>query len=72
MYKNSNYSILVITSLSLSVCTFWLAKPGSITNTTPSIVNEVSAILVATTTFLPMAPLGRLQAHACDNRSCDY
>jgi hypothetical protein len=33
-----------------------LANPGSITNTTPSIVREVSAMLVETTTFLPMAP----------------
>jgi len=40
--------------------TFCLAKPGSITNTTPSIVREVSAILVETTTFLPMAPFGLL------------
>lgn len=32
------------------VFTFCFAKPGSITNTTPSIVNDVSAILVDTTT----------------------
>lgn len=32
------------------VLTFCFAKPGSITNTTPSIVNDVSAMLVDTTT----------------------
>ena len=31
--------------------TFCLAKPGSITNTTPSMVREVSAMLVDTTTW---------------------
>ena len=31
--------------------TFCLEKPGSITNTTPSMVREVSAILVDTTTL---------------------
>ena len=39
--------------------TFCLAKPGSITKTTPSIVSEVSAMLVDTTTFLPTAPFDR-------------
>lgn len=38
--------------------TFCLAKPGSITKTTPSIVRDVSAIFVDTTTFLPIAPFG--------------
>jgi hypothetical protein len=38
--------------------TFCLANPGSITNTTPSMVSDVSAMLVDTTTFLPMAPFG--------------
>jgi hypothetical protein len=38
--------------------TFCFANPGSITNTTPSIVREVSAIFVETTTFRPMAPFG--------------
>lgn len=37
-----------------------MANPGSITNTTPSIVKDVSAIFVDTTTFLPIAPLGLL------------
>lgn len=44
----------------LSWLTFCFANPGSITNTTPSIVREVSAIFVDTTTFRPMAPLGLL------------
>ena len=39
-------------------CTFCFAKPGSMTNTTPSIVREVSAIFVETTHFLPTAPFG--------------
>jgi hypothetical protein len=37
--------------------TFCFANPGSITKTTPSIVRDVSAIFVETTTFRPMAPL---------------
>ena len=41
--------------------TFCLEKPGSITKTTPSIVSEVSAIFVATTTLRPMAPFSLLQ-----------
>ena len=41
------------------VFTFCLANPGSITNTTPSIVRDVSAIFVETTIFLPIAPFGR-------------
>ena len=40
------------------IVTFCLAKPGSMTKTTPSIVRDVSAIFVETTTFLPIAPLG--------------
>lgn len=42
----------------LGLYTFCLAKPGSITNTTPSMVKEVSAMFVETTTFLPIAPFG--------------
>lgn len=37
--------------------TFCFANPGSITKTTPSIVREVSAMFVDTTTFRPIAPL---------------
>ena len=33
--------------------TFCFENPGSTTNTIPSMVREVSAILVLTTTFLP-------------------
>lgn len=40
--------------------TFCLAKPGSITNTTPSMVKDVSAIFVETTTLRPIAPLALL------------
>ena len=36
--------------------TFCFEKPGSTTNTIPSIVSEVSAMLVETTTFLPDGP----------------
>jgi hypothetical protein len=36
---------------------FYLANPGSTTYTIPSIVSEVSAMLVATTHFLPGIPL---------------
>ena len=35
---------------------FYLENPGSTTYTIPSIVNDVSAILVATTHFLPGRP----------------
>jgi len=37
-----------------------LAKPGSMTNTTPSMVKDVSAIFVETTTLRPIAPFGLL------------
>ena len=40
------------------VRTFCLENPGSMTNTTPSMVREVSAMFVETTTLRPMAPLG--------------
>lgn len=40
--------------------TFCLAKPGSITYTTPSMVSDVSAIFVDTTHLRPIAPLGLL------------
>lgn len=43
-------------SLVLGLKTFCLLKPGSITNTTPSIVSEVSAIFVETITFRPTFP----------------
>jgi len=39
--------------------TFCLANPGSMTKTTPSMVSDVSAIFVETTTLRPIAPLGR-------------
>ncbi len=41
-------------------CTFCFEKPGSITNTTPSIVSDVSAIFVETTTLRPIAPFDLL------------
>lgn len=40
----------------LGLKTFCLLKPGSITNTTPSIVRDVSAMLVDMITFLPILP----------------
>jgi len=40
--------------------TFCLANPGSITKTTPSMVKDVSAMFVETTTLRPIAPLGLL------------
>eukprot|EP00438_Fugacium_kawagutii_P026864 Skav221160 [mRNA] locus=scaffold85:148155:154619:+ [translate_table: standard] len=40
--------------------TFCFAKPGSTTYTMPSMVMEVSAMFVATTTFLPGAAPGNL------------
>lgn len=53
-----------------SKLTFCFAKPGSITKTTPSIVNDVSAIFVETTTFLPMAPFVLLGGAASKIRCC--
>lgn len=38
-------------------CTFCFANPGSITNTTPSIVKDVSAMLVDTTTCLEISSI---------------
>ena len=40
------------------VPTFCLENPGSMTKTTPSMVSEVSAMLVDTTTLRPIAPFG--------------
>lgn len=47
-------------NLSCYTNTFCLAKPGSMTNTTPSMVKDVSAIFVETTTLRPTAPFGLL------------
>ena len=52
------------------VQTFCLENPGSITNTTPSIVRDVSAMLVDTTHLRPMAPLGRLDGAGSKMRCC--
>ena len=57
---SENYHQMLLLNHLLVMITFCLANPGSITNTTPSIVRDVSAILVETTTFLPIAPLGLL------------
>lgn len=43
-------------TLILGLNTFYLENPGSITYTIPSIVKEVSAILVAIIIFLPGIP----------------
>jgi hypothetical protein len=40
------------------------------TKTTPSIVNDVSAILVDTTIFLPMAPFGLFGGAGSKIRCC--
>ena len=50
--------------------TFCLAKPGSMTKTIPSMVREVSAMLVDTTTFRPMAPFGLLGGGGSKIRCC--
>ena len=50
--------------------TFCLEKPGSITKTTPSIVNDVSAILVDTTIFRPIAPFGLFDGAGSKIRCC--
>lgn len=50
--------------------TFCLEKPGSMTNTTPSIVRDVSAILVDTTHLRPMAPLDLLGGAGSKIRCC--
>lgn len=61
-------------TLILGLYTFCLANPGSITNTIPSIVNDVSAMLVETTIFLPGgppgSPIGACQRHNAF-QSCD-
>lgn len=44
-------------TLSLGLKTFYLANPGSITYVIPSIVRDVSAILVAITILRPGIPL---------------
>lgn len=46
-----------LSTLILGLNTFYLENPGSMTYTIPSIVSEVSAILVATIIFLPSIPL---------------
>jgi len=49
-----------------------LEKPGSMTNTTPSIVKDVSAIFVEITTLRPMAPLGLFGGAASNIRCCKF
>jgi hypothetical protein len=52
-------------------CTFFsLEKPESITKTTPSIVNDVSAMLVDTTIFRPIAPFGLFGGAGSKIRCC--
>ncbi len=50
--------------------TFCLEKPGSIIKTTPSIVNDVSAMLVDTTIFRPIAPFGLFGGAGSKIRCC--
>ena len=54
----------------ISPLTFCLANPGSMTNTTPSMVREVSAMFVDTTTFLPTAPLALVAGGASKILCC--
>lgn len=49
-----------------------MAKPGSITNTTPSIVKDVSAMFVDTTTLRPIAPLGLFGGAASKILCCKF
>ena len=57
-----------ISPVLMLLLTFCLANPGSMTNTTPSIVSDVSAMLVDTTTFRPMAPFDLLGGAASKMR----
>lgn len=50
--------------------TFCLENPGSTTYTMPSMVSDVSATLVDTTTFLPTGPPGNLGPGASLNIFC--
>ena len=50
--------------------TFCFEKPGSTTYTMPSIVREVSAMFVLTTSFRPAGPPGYLGGGASLNMSC--
>ena len=50
--------------------TFCFEKPGSMTYTMPSIVSEVSAMLVDTTTLRPGGPSGRRGAGASSKMRC--
>jgi len=52
--------------------TFCLANPGSITNTTPSIVKDVSAIFVETTTLRPIAPFALFGGAASKILCCKF
>ena len=67
------FDIGVTRSDSTRICglyTFCLEKPGSIT--TPSIVNDVSAILVDTTIFRPIASLGLFGGAGSKIRCCKF
>lgn len=57
-------------TLILGLYTFCLAKPGSMTYTMPSMVSEVSAMLVETTIFLPGKPPGRAEGGAVSKIFC--
>ena len=50
--------------------TFCLAKPGSITYTMPSMVSDVSAMLVDTTILRPCGPPGLVGGGAGSKMSC--
>lgn len=52
--------------------TFCLANPGSMTNTTPSIVKDVSAIFVETTTLRPIAPFALFGGAASKILCCKF
>lgn len=57
-------------TLILGLYTFCFANPGSITKTTPSMVRDVSAIFVDTTTLRPIAPFGLFGGGSSKMRCC--
>lgn len=50
--------------------TFCLANPGSMTYTMPSMVSDVSAMLVETMILRPAGPPGRSGGGACSKMRC--
>ena len=61
-----------LSTLILGLYTFCFENPGSITNTTPSMVSEVSAMLVERTTFLPIAPFAFLEGGGSKILCCRF